>query len=68
MTIYEKIDEAIAVLQKVDWVGSGAKALIEDAIGLLLEATTSPCSEEKAPTRHNLPKRAKASAKRVSKV
>ena len=30
-----KIDEAIKILQTVDWVGSGARARIQEAIELL---------------------------------
>lgn len=33
-----KIDEAISILRKIEWVGTGAKYLIEEAIGTLLEA------------------------------
>lgn len=31
-----KIDEAIKILQTIDWVGSGAKRLIQDVIELLI--------------------------------
>ena len=32
----KRIAEAVAILQTIEWVGSGAKGRIEDAIGVLL--------------------------------
>jgi len=35
--INKRINQAIDILRKIDWVGSGAKGMIEDVIGLLID-------------------------------
>lgn len=43
----DRVEAAVNVLRQIDWVGSGAKAMIEEAIGILVEEKKDETMVEK---------------------